>query len=67
MKVILYMALTANGMIAKNDGNSDWVSPEDVESFTSVCQKTDTVIMGRKTYDVLSPDYLPLRKVFILS
>lgn len=56
------MAITANGMIAKKDGDSNWVSPEDVKSFTSVCQKAGVVIMGRRTYDLLSPDDLPLNQ-----
>ncbi len=62
MKVILYMALTVNGMIAKEDGNSEWVSEEDTTSFVAMCQKTKAVIMGRHTYDVLSPDDLPLKE-----
>lgn len=62
MKVILYMALTANGMIAKEDGNSDWVSPEDTKSFTDKCNKAGAVIMGMKTYECLTDEYLPLKK-----
>lgn len=62
MKVILYMATTPNGMIAKEDGNSDWVSEEDVKSFTQTCQKAQVVIMGKNTYDVLYPDELPLKE-----
>lgn len=54
MKVILYMALTANGMIAKSDGNSEWVSPEDTEAFLSICRKAKAVVMGRHTYDYLT-------------
>ena len=51
MKVILYAALTANGMVAKIDGNSDWPSPEDLESFTKISKESGCVIMGRKTFD----------------
>ena len=51
MKAILYMAVTANGMIARKDGNSDWPSPEDLKSFNSICRKAGVVIMGRKTFD----------------
>ena len=39
MKVILYMAITANGMIGKPDGNSDFTSEADGESFNAICQK----------------------------
>ena len=51
MKVILYAALTANGLVAKIDGNSDWPSQEDFECFNTTCQKTGGVIMGRHTFD----------------
>lgn len=33
MKVILYMAITANGMIAELDNSTDFTSLEDWESF----------------------------------
>lgn len=52
MKVILYAALTANAMVAKSDGNSDWPSVEDLESFNNICRKSGGVIMGRKTFDI---------------
>jgi dihydrofolate reductase len=51
MKVILYAALTANGMVAKSDGNSDWPSPEDFDSFNTTCRKAGGVIMGRHSFD----------------
>ena len=51
MKVILYAAMTANGMVAKSDGNSDWPSAEDLASFNNICRKVGGVIMGRNTFD----------------
>lgn len=62
MKVILYLDTTTNGMIGKEDGNSDFTSPEDAKSFTETCRNAGVVIMGRKTYEVLYPDSLPLEK-----
>jgi dihydrofolate reductase len=62
MKVILYIDTTVNGMIGKEDGNSDFTSPEDAASFTAICQKAGVVVMGRKTYEVLYPNYLPLKE-----
>lgn len=62
MKVILYMAITANGMIAKTDGNSDWVSSEDTESFTKHSRNAGVVILGRKAYQLFDQNYpLPLK------
>ena len=54
MKVILYVASTMNGMAAKKDGNSDWVSPEDTASFNATCQKSGCAIMGRHTFDIFN-------------
>jgi len=51
MKVILYIATTINGMIAKKDGNSDFVSSEDEASFNKICRNTGCVIMGRNTLE----------------
>ena len=63
MKVILYMAITANGMIAKIDGNSDWVSPEDTKSFLKHSRDAGVVILGRKAYELFDESYpLPLNK-----
>jgi len=55
MKVILYIASTINGMAAKIDGNSDWVSPEDSASFNATCQKAGCAIMGRHTFEIYNP------------
>ncbi|HLL60517.1 MAG TPA: dihydrofolate reductase family protein [Candidatus Nitrosocosmicus sp.] len=62
MKVILYMAITINGLIAKENGDSDWVSEEDTEQFIKKCRETGAVIMGRHTYDILYPNDLPLKQ-----
>jgi len=52
------MAITANGFIGKPDGNSDWVSESDEESFLQHIKTNKVVIMGRETYDV-NKDYFP--------
>jgi len=33
MKTILYMGITPNGYIAKENGNSEWTSEEDLQGF----------------------------------
>lgn len=58
MKVILYAASTANGMAAKSDGDSDWVSPADTASFNAACQKAGCAIMGRRTFEIYN--HLPV-------
>ena len=61
MKVSIYMALSANGLISNQRGVPDWLSPEYGKGFMEICRKTKAVIMGRKTYDILAPDNLPLK------
>lgn len=57
------MAITANGMIAKTDGNSDWVSLEDTESFIKHSRRAGVVILGRKAFELFDKNYpLPLNK-----
>lgn len=60
-KVILYIAMSLDGYIARENNDIDWLSivespPEDY-GYAKFIQSVDTVIMGRKTYDkVLSFD-----------
>src|SRR5215470_3660337 len=61
MKVILYMGLSANGMIAKANRVPDRASQEHIQGFITACQKAKAVIMGKITYDQLAPHYLPLK------
>jgi dihydrofolate reductase len=60
MKVSIYMAVSTNGMISNEKGVPDWLSKEYEEGFMAICQKTKAVIMGKTTYKILAPDYLPL-------
>ena len=61
MKIIIYLASSVNGMISNKKGVPDWLSQEYMDGFASVCQETQAVIMGKTTYDILAPDYLPLK------
>lgn len=56
MKTTLYMAITANGMIACKNGDSDWVSAADTKSFEAICKKIGAVVIGYNTYQVLGDD-----------
>lgn len=51
MNVILYMAVTVNGLIAKLNDNTDFTSPEDWLGYQAICEKTKAVIIGRRTYE----------------
>ena len=60
MKISVYIAASVNGFISNSRNEPDWLSPEFDESFVSICQKYKAVIMGKTTYNKLSPNYLPL-------
>lgn len=54
-KVVLYIAMSLDGYIARLDGDIDWLSivekpPEDY-GYAKFIETVDAVIMGRKTYD----------------
>ncbi len=53
MKTILYMSMTANGMIAKENDDTSWVSPAEWQSFRSMIKKAGNMILGRRTYEVM--------------
>jgi dihydrofolate reductase len=50
MKTILYMGITINGYIAKEDGNSEWTSDEDLKGFYNHSRDAGNIVMGRNTY-----------------
>jgi len=61
MKISIYIASSANGKISNQRNVPDWLSPEYGQGFVSICQKYKAVIMGRTTFNILAPDYLPLQ------
>jgi dihydrofolate reductase len=54
-KVVLYIAMTLDGYIAKEDGDISFLStvesPGEDYGYSDFIKTVDTVIMGRKTYD----------------
>ncbi|MES2779588.1 MAG: dihydrofolate reductase family protein [Bacteroidota bacterium] len=54
-KVIVYIAASVDGYIARPDGNIDWLSmvetPGEDYGYQAFTETIDTVIMGRKTYE----------------
>ena len=61
MKISVYLASSVNGMISNKRGVPDWLSQEYVQGFFAICQRTQAVIMGKRTYNILAPDNLPLK------
>jgi len=51
MKIILHLALSADGFIAKLDGGSDWVSPSDETLFRKRAKMAGCLIVGKRTFE----------------
>jgi len=50
-KIIVYIASSLDGYIARENGEIDWLPESSESSYDSFYQSVDTVIMGRTTYD----------------
>ena len=67
MKVILMMAMTVDGKIAKDENHfADWTSKADKKSFVAETKTAGLILMGRKTYDTIGRP-LPGRLNLIIS
>lgn len=74
-KVILFIACSADGIIAKPGDNLDFLnlveSPGEDYGYDELIQRIDTVIMGRKTFDwvVKAINELPHKgkKVYVIT
>jgi dihydrofolate reductase len=54
MKVVLLMAITADGKIAKHaDHFPDWTGKADKQLFARLSREAGVVIMGSRTYDTI--------------
>jgi len=69
MKVVLYMAISANGIIAKNDDDTSWISQEEWNSYSQATRKAKCLIVGRRTYHILTnqPEFSELRDVKLIA
>ncbi|WLR42580.1 dihydrofolate reductase family protein [Bacillus carboniphilus] len=55
-KVVLYIAASLDGFIAKEDDDLNWLEEMEVEGdcgYSEFYQSIDTVIMGKRTYDYI--------------
>jgi dihydrofolate reductase len=67
MKVILLMAMTVDGMIARDSEHfPNWTSKEDKMMFKEVTRAAGALIMGSKTYDAIGKP-LPGRMNVVLT
>ncbi|MFA4819558.1 MAG: dihydrofolate reductase family protein [Candidatus Aenigmatarchaeota archaeon] len=52
MKVILYMAMTVNGMIAKENDETPWSNAE-WKNYAKKVKECGALIVGRRTYEIM--------------
>jgi len=50
-KIILFIASSLDGYIAKENGDIDWLPENTTSGYDDFYKSIDTVIMGKKTYD----------------
>ncbi len=60
MKILCYPAISLDGFIAKSDGDSNWVSPEEEHLFAEEVRKAGCVIVGRRTFEQYKDVIYPL-------
>ena len=53
MKTILYMAISANGIIATETGDEKFLSHENWEKFCELAREFGNFVVGRKTYEAV--------------
>lgn len=53
-KVILYMAVSLNGMIAKENDDTSWISDDEWEFYCKAARSAGNLIVGHRTYDIMS-------------
>ncbi len=68
MKVILYMAITPNGMIARKYDDTSWISKEEWDSYSAAVRRAGNLVVGRRTYNILTkqPEFSELKAVKLI-
>jgi len=52
MKVVIYMAMSVNGYIAKENDETPW-SDEEWSSFSKFVKETKNLVIGKRTYEIM--------------
>lgn len=55
MKTLMYMGMTLNGYIAKENDDTPWPK-EEWESYHAISKKYRAIIIGRRTYEIMLKD-----------
>lgn len=68
MKVVLYMAVSIDGYIAREDDSTDWVSDKEWESFKNILKEAGNAIVGRRNYAIIEKEEtFPFEELFIVG
>lgn len=59
------MAISMNGMIAKSDDDTSWISEDEWNSYSETTRKAGCLVVGRRTYNILTkqPEFSELKNV----
>ena len=68
MKTILYMAISANGMIAKTNDDTSWISVAEWDCYSQTVRRAGYLIVGHRTYDILTkqPEFSEFNEVTLI-
>ena len=62
------MASTVNGLIAKENDDTSWISKTEWDAYSSMVRSAGSLIIGHRTYDILTkqPEFKEFEKVKIV-
>lgn len=63
MKITLHLAISADGFIAKSNGDSDWVDPVDGALFEKRAKEAGCLVVGKKTFEQYQGTIYPVNRV----
>lgn len=68
MKVILYMAISLNGIIARSDDDTSWISKEEWDSYSLTVRTAGNLIVGHRTYGILTkqPEFSEFKDIKLI-
>jgi dihydrofolate reductase len=69
--LVYSVAMSLDGFIAGPNGENDWIVQDPTFDFAALWNRFDTLIMGRRTYEVAMTRFNPIEKmgkqVFVVS
>ena len=63
------MAISANGMIAKSDDDTSWISKEEWDSYSLAVRTAGCLIVGSRTYQILTkqPEFSEFKDIKLVA